>query len=694
MSIKSIIICGLSFLLVHTLHAQATCAFDAVHAKRINTDPGYKKQVDDLEKKIALKTIGPNRPQTEQISTAIYTIPVVIHVIHTGDAIGTIYNPTDAQLVATIDYLNSIYDGSYPGIGGVGDIQIQFVLAKRDPQCNPTTGINRINGAATLTRYNARGVNVQNSNGESELDVKNLSRWDPKQYYNIWVVNRFDGSDGTSGTFVGGFAYFPGAPVSIDGTMLLATQMQPAKKTLPHEMGHAFGVYHPFQGGSTTVCPTNGNCATEGDRVCDTDPITQSFDCRTGTNSCTGTPYDANTENNFMGYSSCASLFTAGQKLRMLSAASSARVYTGGYTLSSTYPLASYSAPAASCSPATSSLGLSGIYAGVLKLALNGTSVSSGTSYSDAGYRDNASSCHSLFVLQQGLPYTLDLTLYGLNGEQAMVWIDYNNDNIFDNSNELLIAYAENTAPGVARPNGVVVNVPFTVPSNAVKDRVLRMRVLEDLSTMYGAPALTGACSAPDYGQAEDYGVVIQSQAALPVKVTSFRGLYDGFGVDLKWETSSEQNGTNFDVERSMDGIQFKRIGSVQTKGAANVFATYEFTDRDVSAGSYYYRLRHIDMDSRYDFSRIIKIIIHNPKGSFRLVNNPASEYLDIQLSPLTSVGEGQVADINGRILMNFRIPANTPRHKVRGISNLSPGLYFLEVHNSDFHHVLKFIKN
>ncbi len=693
MSAKSVIIFGLSFLLAQALHAQAICAFEAVHAKRLNSDAGYRKQVDDLEKMIALKNVGSNRPQTEQTSAAIYTIPVVIHVIHTGDAIGTIYNPTDAQLLATIDYLNRVYDGSYPGITGVGDIQIQFALANRDPQCNPTTGINRIDGSAALSKYNTGGINLLTTNGETETDVKNLSRWDPTQYYNIWVVNRIDASDGTSGIFVGGFAYFPGASGAVDGTILLATQMEPLKKTLPHEMGHAFGVFHTFQG---TIEPcSETSCTTQGDRVCDTDPVTQSFDCRTGLNSCSGLPYNANTENNFMGYSSCASLFTAGQKARMLAAAWAARIYLGGHTLSSTYPVASYTAPTpAGCSPATSSPGLSDPYAGVMKLALNGITVRSGTSFTDGGYQNNTSTCQGLFVVQEGMSYTIDLTLFGFNAEQAMVWIDYNNDNIFDNSNELLIVYEENTDPGGTRQNGVVVNVPFTVPSNAVMDQAIRIRVLEDLSTIYGVPPLTGPCDFPNYGQAEDYALIIQSLAALPVKVTSFTGIYDGFGVNLKWETSSEQNGTDFEVERSLDGIQFEKIGSVPTKGAANVLATYDYADRDVSAGSYYYRLRHIDMDKRTDFSRIIKVTIHNPKGSFRMVNNPVSQYVDIQMSPLSAQVLGAVIDMNGRVLLNFKIPANTTRYKVQGIGNLSPGMYILKVQNNDFRQVLKFVKN
>ncbi len=55
---------------------------------------------------------------------------------------------------------------------------------------------------------------------------------------------------------------------------MLATQMETGEKTLPHEIGHALKLYHPFEDSDdNTECPANANCATQGDLVCDTDPI-------------------------------------------------------------------------------------------------------------------------------------------------------------------------------------------------------------------------------------------------------------------------------------------------------------------------------------------------------------------------------------------------------------------------------------
>ena len=328
---------------LHTI-AQPICGFDHVHAKKMREDINYQKQVISTENSIRTwikqhpapvtrpggnKIVtGGNAPHT--LSTI--TIPVVVHVIHTGGDVGTIYNPSDAQILRAINYLNSVYNGTYPGTQGAGDLGIQFALAQRDPNCNPTNGINRVDGSG-VAGYVSGGINVDNFSGADEVSVKDLSRWDNTQYYNIWIVNRIDGNDGTSGQYIAGFAYFPGIGAAKDGIVMLATQMETGQKTLPHEIGHAFSLYHPFQGSAdVAVCPSNTDCNLQGDQVCDTPPISENinpmtgvidFSCRSdlsapnNVNPCTGALFTPATEYNYMNYTTCYNQFTVGQAQRM-----------------------------------------------------------------------------------------------------------------------------------------------------------------------------------------------------------------------------------------------------------------------------------------------------------------------------------------------------------------------------------------
>jgi hypothetical protein len=317
----------LGFFLILSLQGVAQlCGFDHRHEEMLKNEAFAKQMIQNEEQIQRLIQSGNLNPRLN--SDLPYTIPVVFHVIHTGGAIGSSYNPSDADLIAMLNYTNQVFAGTAAGMsGGVGNMQVQFALAKRDPNCNPTTGIVRVNGSG-VSGYAANGVRLF-STGVSELSIKNLSRWNTSQYYNIWIVNKFDGADGLDGNpVIAGFANFPGGSANVDGAMMLAAFAEDGNKVLPHELGHALNLYHPFQGSSNSgQCPANSNCATQGDRVCDTDPISSnvtggvtSFVCRTGNNPCTGTPYSINTENNIMSYTECFTLFTAGQKERVLAA--------------------------------------------------------------------------------------------------------------------------------------------------------------------------------------------------------------------------------------------------------------------------------------------------------------------------------------------------------------------------------------
>lgn len=259
----------------------------------------------------------------------VHYIPVVVHIIHTGESIGNNYNPSDQAIIDYIDRLNQAFSATYPGYPttatGGQDIGIQFVLAQRSPDCAPTNGIVRVNaatklGAASLAEYTNFGVNMTDPfSGISYDTMAAMSYWSNLEYYNIWLV-RSVGS-------IGGFAFYPTGTATIyDGAVINIFDVNSGTPDLiAHEMGHAFGLYHTFHGEANGNCPPNTQCATEGDMICDTDPhLANTNGCDSAaTNPCTGQLY-GDVVSNYMSYS-CARLFTAGQKNRMLDALTTLR---------------------------------------------------------------------------------------------------------------------------------------------------------------------------------------------------------------------------------------------------------------------------------------------------------------------------------------------------------------------------------
>ncbi len=296
------------------------CATDLKHAALMLTDPEYKAHFIQNQQNIyKYSTAYYAIPNNLKRAKANYTLPVVVHlIVPPGTAIGQLNNLTDVQVEAGLDLLNQSFanQGPFRSTTGV-DVGIQFCLAKRDPNGKPTNGITR-----TESILVAEPTCFPGTNQNSDAAIKQLVNWDCKQYINIWLVtNLFNGNFGCS---LAGFAYFPGAPCSVDGIMQEAAFWTSVGGTTvtSHEMGHFFSLNHTFNGGCS-----NANCLLDGDQVCDTPPDNSASFAPCNTNSCSTDIPDLQDDNtNYMDYSSCSPVhFTAGQQVRMVAALETSR---------------------------------------------------------------------------------------------------------------------------------------------------------------------------------------------------------------------------------------------------------------------------------------------------------------------------------------------------------------------------------
>ncbi len=460
-----------------------------------------------LRKASAQKTINEYlQNHRTQTNDTLYTLPIVVHVIHTGTAIGSPDNPTDADINDMITGLNNAWRKNGAQYGGA-DIKMQFQLAIRSPQCGITTGINRVDGSS-IPNYVSGGITTDTDTypgSADELSVKALSRWPNTDYINIWIVNKINGT----ATGTGGFAYFAEYNLAAgDGIVINAAFANGASsKTLAHEMGHVFELYHTFHDDAyETTCPRTDSCAYYGDEVCDTEGGLVEYVCTNTTNSCTGMLYEIEDAlgytvlNNYMNYTDCPWMFTQGQKDRIR-----ATLFTFRHGLISSGALSPPPAnfPAVACIPTVDN-GRS-VYYGVEKFEFNTLSVYSNTSMADsATYIDR--SCNQRTTVVKGQTYPLTITGSYFNPCWFKAYIDYNNDGDFDDAGESLI-------PSVSVNYNGTVTVLVTIPSSAVVTGIpLRLRVIaEQPSNEPTACHLTGDPS-DGAGQAEDYGVILANR--------------------------------------------------------------------------------------------------------------------------------------------------------------------------------------
>lgn len=292
-------------------YSQELCATENVNNRLLQMDSFYSNQNMLIEKSIQEIINNQKNSKVSQIS-AVLTIPVVVHVIHLGEAVGTGTNISDAKIYDAIKGLNDRWRNV---AGNSLDLGIEFCLASRDPNGNATTGINRVNGSSILN-YSTYGITQAGCVAAREDSIKDLSRWPASSYYNIWIVNKI-----CNGQWAG-YAYYP-TTYAYDGAVIVGAYFSSSYNTTAHELGHAFYLYHTFNGdGGNVSCPVNNTCSTDGDKVCDTPPHKQG-DCGT-TDVCTGTGIWANSVNNQMSYCGNRYIFTPDQKARVTAAANSA----------------------------------------------------------------------------------------------------------------------------------------------------------------------------------------------------------------------------------------------------------------------------------------------------------------------------------------------------------------------------------
>lgn len=259
---------------------------------------------------------NPATSQSNKNSNVVVTIPVVFHVLYKT----SIQNISDAQINSQLTILNNdfrklnsdfstVVPAAFQGLGA--DVEILFCKATRTPAGAASTGIERKSVPSSFVFES------------SYYTTSGLEAWDPTKYLNIWI-GRFTNPQ------LLGFAYLPSYAGNPDDGLCIGDQYfgntgtatAPFNKgrTATHEIGHYFGLLHPW-GDDGSACGSIFNSDGVADTPATNDPYSGCPTFPNNTNACTTTA-NGSMFMNYMDYvnDACMAFFTAGQKTIMRNA--------------------------------------------------------------------------------------------------------------------------------------------------------------------------------------------------------------------------------------------------------------------------------------------------------------------------------------------------------------------------------------
>ena len=172
----------------------------------------------------------------------------------------------------------------------------------------------------------------------------------------------------------------------------------------------------------------------------------------------------------------------------------------------------------------------------------------------------------------------------------------------------------------------------------------------------------------------------------LPVTLTSLAATRQAAGAVVRWQTASEQHALRFEVERSVNAVDYQKIGSVAAAGTSTSALTYTLPDATVGPGAYYYRLRQVDTDGTITYSAPVALAAAGSAGTGNVLlssvyPNPFRADLSVELlEPAAGSATLDLVDAQGRRAWAGTVAATGRQLQLKIPATVASGTYVLTV--------------
>jgi hypothetical protein len=176
----------------------------------------------------------------------------------------------------------------------------------------------------------------------------------------------------------------------------------------------------------------------------------------------------------------------------------------------------------------------------------------------------------------------------------------------------------------------------------------------------------------------------------VPVSLLDFNGKYNHKSVALNWCTATESNTKYFTVEKSFDQALFKPLTNITAYSNSQTIKNYHHVDNTFLKAINYYRLKMVDIDGRYTYSKTIAVsaLTHNLVSVFP---NPVKDELFIRLQDGSTETTLRIVDIKGANVRTLKLKAGGTASI--NVADLPAGVYSIISDSGTLKEKLQFIK-
>jgi uncharacterized repeat protein (TIGR01451 family) len=181
----------------------------------------------------------------------------------------------------------------------------------------------------------------------------------------------------------------------------------------------------------------------------------------------------------------------------------------------------------------------------------------------------------------------------------------------------------------------------------------------------------------------------------LPVVLTEFTAKGQNSDALLSWKTAQEKNNDHFEVERSLDGVRFEKVGVVAGHGTVSTAQQYSYLDAGAArlAGTVYYRLKQVDFDGTIALTEVRAVSFKQTGVELALYPNPARETLHVRLSGQTGPSTVTVYNTAGALVLQGQLDGAL--RSSFDVRNLPAGTYLVKVQAANGQPLIRrFVKN